>query len=273
MAASPQFPLKQSAAAFLLVGFPFSVSAEGKIDFNRDVRPILADRCFHCHGPDKETREADLRLDIEEDAKRDFGGYFAINSGNAADSEVYYRIISDDDNDLMPPPESKREMTDEEKEIIRRWIDEGAEYEDHWSLVPPTQVTDVRVSDESWISNEVDQFILNRLDEHGLKPSEEADRRTLIRRLSFDLTGLPPTPEEVEAYVNDASDEAYEAVVDRLLKSPRFGEHWARSWLDLARYADSNGFQADQLRDSWAYRDWVINALNHGMPFDQFTIE
>tara|TARA_B100001093_G_scaffold256893_1_gene245637 strand:+ start:18952 stop:22038 length:3087 start_codon:yes stop_codon:yes gene_type:complete len=273
MAPSPHFPLKQSAAALFLLGFPFSVSAEKKIEFNRDVRPILADRCFHCHGPDKETREADLRLDVEEDAKREFGGYFAIDPGNAADSEVYYRIMTDDDNDLMPPPESKREMTDEEKEIIRRWIDEGAEYEDHWSLVPPTQVTEVGVSDESWISNEVDQFILNRLDEHGLKPSEEADRRTLIRRLSFDLTGLPPTPEEVEAYVNDASDDAYETVVDRLLKSLRFGEHWARSWLDLARYADSNGFQADQLRDSWAYRDWVINALNSGMPFDQFTIE
>ena len=273
MTTSSQIPTGRWIAVVLSLTFSLGVSAEKKLDFNRDVRPILADKCFHCHGPDKETREGGLRLDVEADAKREFDGYFALVPGNAEDSEVYYRIMTDDDNDLMPPAKSKREMTEEEKEIIRRWIEEGAEYQDHWSLVAPKQLADVELSDESWISNDIDKFILNRLDEHGLKPSGEADRRTLIRRLTFDLTGLPPAPEEVEAYVNDESENAYEKVVDRLMKSPRFGEHWARSWLDLARYADSNGFQADQLRDSWAYRDWVINALNSGMPFDQFTIE
>tara|TARA_R110000850_G_scaffold96999_12_gene202676 strand:- start:839 stop:3922 length:3084 start_codon:yes stop_codon:yes gene_type:complete len=266
-------PVRVFAAAAVSLVLSTSLHAEEKLDFNRDVRPILSDKCYHCHGPDEEAREGDFRLDVEAEAKKKFDGYFAIVPGNAEDSEVYYRISTDDDNDLMPPSKSKREMTDEQKEIIRRWIEEGAEYDDHWSLTPPVQVTDVEVSDKNWGRNAIDPFILNRLDEQGLKPSEEADRRTLIRRLSFDLAGLPPTPEEVERFISDDSDKAYEKVVDRLLKSPRFGEHWARSWLDLARYADSNGFQADQLRDSWAYRDWVIDAFNSDMPFDQFTIE
>ncbi len=249
------------------------MSAEEKLDFNRDVRPILSDKCYHCHGPDKETREGGLRLDVEAEAKKDFDGYFALLPGNAEESEVYYRISTDDDDDLMPPAKSKREMTDEQKEIIRRWIDEGAEYDDHWSLVPPVDVAEGQVTDQKWGRNPIDQFILNRLDEQKLKPSKEADKRTLIRRLSLDLTGLPPTPEAVAAFLSDESQLAYEKLVNRLMKSPRFGEHWARSWLDLARYADSNGFQADQLRDSWAYRDWVIDAFNNDMPYDQFSIE
>ncbi|MEM9280802.1 MAG: PSD1 and planctomycete cytochrome C domain-containing protein [Verrucomicrobiota bacterium] len=246
---------------------------EDKLDFNRDVRPILSDKCFHCHGPDKETREGGLRLDIEAEAKRDFGGYFAIVPGDAEASEIFYRITTDDEGDLMPPSKSKREMTDEQKEIIRRWIEEGAEYQDHWSLVSPRHLSKVEVSDPSWVENEVDAFVLKRLDQEGLSPSVEADRGALLRRLSFDLTGLPPSLQELEDFLSDESPGAYEKEVDRLLESPRFGEHWARSWLDLARYADSNGFQADQLRDSWAYRDWVIDAFNANMPYDQFSIE
>ena len=265
---------KITPALFIVFAcFCSPLEAGDKLDFNRDVRPILSDKCFHCHGPDEASREGDLRLDIESEAKKEFDGYFAIVPGNAEESELYHRITTDDAADLMPPRKSKRNLTGEQKAVLKRWIDEGAEYEDHWSLVPPKRAAPKSASHKNWIRNDVDRFILEKLNEHNLKPSPEADRRTLIRRLSFDLTGLPPAPQEVAAFLDDASPGAYEKVVDQLLGSPRFGEHWARSWLDLARYADSNGFQADQLRDSWAYRDWVIAALNANMPFDQFSIE
>ncbi|MEM8952828.1 MAG: PSD1 and planctomycete cytochrome C domain-containing protein [Verrucomicrobiota bacterium] len=241
-----------------------------EIDFNRDIRPILSENCFHCHGPDKETREAGFRLDIEEAAKADLGGYHGLVPGDADASEVYYRIVTDDEGDLMPPLKSNRRLTAVQKDLLKRWIEEGAEYAEHWAYVAPER-PETGVLPEG--GNEVDGFVRGRLEEAGLKPSAEADARTLIRRVSLDLTGLPPTPEEVDVFLADDSPRAYEKVVDRLLRSERFGERWARPWLDLARYADSNGFQADQLRDSWAYRDWVIEALNADMPFDQFTIE
>ncbi len=253
-----------------------AVATDTPIDFNRDIRPILSENCFHCHGPDANKRDADLRLDVEADAKKDLGGYFALKPGDPENSEAWIRITHDDPDELMPPADSKRELTEKQKDLLRRWIASGAEYEEHWAYVPPTRPAAPKLTDagrESRVRNDIDRFVFARLAEENLAPSPEADRRTLIRRVSLDLTGLPPTPDEVNAFLADESPGAWETVVDRLLESDRFGEHWARPWLDLARYADSNGFQADQLRDSWAYRDWVIDALNANLPFDRFTIE
>ena len=255
-------------ATLLMPGFS-ARAADAPIDFNRDIRPILSENCFHCHGPDANTRDADLRLDVEDDAKRDLGGYFAIKAGDAENSEVWLRVDHEDPSELMPPPKSKRVLTTEQKDLLKRWIESGAAYEEHWAYVPPVRPEEFGES----AGSPIDHFVKARLDEEGLAFSPEADRRTLLRRVSLDLIGLPPTQEEVADFLADESDDAWETVVDRLLQSDRFGEHWARPWLDLARYADSNGFQADQLRDSWAYRDWVIDALNANQPFDQFTIE
>lgn len=251
-------------------------SSTPSIDFNRDIRPILSENCFHCHGPDAKKREGDLRLDIEADAKRDLGGYVALKPGDPANSTVWERLNHEDPDELMPPAKSKRMLTAGQKDLIRRWIEAGAPYAAHWAYAAPKrseppQLARKELADR--VTNEIDHFIFARLESEGLQPSPEADRPTLIRRASLDLTGLPPTPEEVAAFVGDEEAGAWERVLDRLLKSDRFGEHWARPWLDLARYADSNGFQADQYRDSWAYRDWVIDALNANLPFDRFTIE
>lgn len=254
-----------AAASLLAISSAFG---ETSIDFNRDIRPILSENCFHCHGPDAATREADLRLDVEEDAKRDLGGYFALTPGDPDRSIVWERIAHEDADEVMPPPNSNRSLTDPQKETIRRWIESGAEYEEHWAYVAPE-----RPEVPEGAASPVDHFVHSRLKEEGLSPSPSADRRSLIRRVSLDLIGLPPSPEEVDAFLADESPNAWENLVEKLLASERFGEHWARPWLDLARYADSNGFQADQLRDSWAYRDWVINALNANTPFDRFTIE
>lgn len=253
-----------------------SGATESPVDFNRDIRPILSENCFHCHGPDGNKRDADLRLDVEADAKKDLGGYFALKPGDPEASEVWLRIAHDDPDEIMPPPESKRELTAKQKDLLRRWIVSGAKYEEHWAYVPPSRPEAPELKEatlESRVRNDIDRFVFSRLAEENLAPSPEAARTALIRRASLDLTGLPPSPEEVAAFLADDSPGAWEKIVDRLLKSDRFGEHWARPWLDLARYADSNGYQADQLRDSWAYRDWVIDALNANMPFDRFTIE
>ncbi len=269
-----RFPFLFPSVFFALVA---SVSgAEAPIDFNRDIRPILSENCFHCHGPDANKRDADLRLDVEADAKKDLGGYFAIKAGDPEASEAWLRIVHDDPDEIMPPADSKRELTPKQKDLLRRWIVSGAKYEEHWAYVPPSRPEAPKPADasrESRVHNDIDRFVFARLAKENLAPSPEAGRNTLIRRVSLDLTGLPPTPEEVTAFLADTSPDAWEKVVDRLLQSDRFGEHWARPWLDLARYADSNGYQADQLRDSWAYRDWVIDALNENMPFDRFTIE
>ncbi|WP_037247817.1 PSD1 and planctomycete cytochrome C domain-containing protein [Rhodopirellula baltica] len=243
------------------------------IDFNRDVRPILSENCFHCHGPDAESREADLRLDTQTGSRRELSGSPAVVPNEPDQSGLIERIFSDDPDSLMPPPESKRKLSAHQKSILKSWIAEGGDYEQHWAFIAPTQPSVPGIDQATSSSHPVDRFIWNRLHERGLEPSRAADRRTLIRRVSLDLTGLPPTPEQVNSFVHDSDLNAYERLVDRLLASEQFGERWARPWLDLARYADSNGFQADQLRDSWAYRDWVINALNDDMPFDQFTIE
>jgi hypothetical protein len=241
------------------------------IHFSRQIRPLLSDACFQCHGPDEKQRQADLRLDRGDGlaAASDESG--AIVPGNPDASELYRRITSDDPLDRMPPPDSGKELNAEQIELIRRWIEQGAEWEEHWAFVPPAAVPPEVTS--PWINNEIDRFILERLVKGGLSPSPEADRITLLRRVSFDLTGLPPTPEEVATFLADDSPDAYERQVDRLLDSPRFGERMAALWLDLARYADTDGYQTDGDRDMWRWREWVINAFNDNMPYDRFTIE
>lgn len=249
--------------------------APKSIDFMRDIRPILAQNCFMCHGPDEAMREASLRLDGREavSAETDSGRQ-AIVPGNAEASELFVRVQTNEDDLLMPPPETGRELTQEQVALLRQWIDGGAEYVQHWSFQPPVAGRIPEIKDKSWPRNEIDHFILARLESLDIKPSAEAGRETLIRRLSLDLTGLPPTPSEVERFTNDKGQTAYERLVDRLLESPRFGERWGRHWLDLARYADSNGYLGDELRpNAWKYRDWVIDAINSDMPFDQFTME
>jgi len=246
----------------------------GEVDFNRDIRPILSNACFHCHGPDEETREADLRLDTHEGILTDLGGYAAFVPDEVDQSEAFTRIISDDPDLRMPPVDSGDALSDNQVALIRRWIEQGAEWSDHWAFVAPQRPalpTDLR--DSPFIKTPIDSFVWNQLQKKSLEPSPSADRITLLRRLSFDLIGLPPTVEEVDAFVRDSRPDAYERQVDRLLSSPHFGEHWGRHWLDAARYADSDGFEQDKPRDVWFYRDWVIDALNRDMPYDQFVIE
>ena len=256
-------PIRRVISSLLILPWMALQAEEDAPDFNREIRPILAENCFHCHGPDEKSREGDLRLDTFEGATE--GGEFAepVVPGKPDESELIARIHSKDPEELMPPPDSKRTLTKKEKKLLERWIASGAKYEEHWAWVPP-----VRASVPG--SKPVDAFILRRLEQEGLGFSKPAASENLLRRLSLDLIGLPPSPDDLERF---SKGENYEAEVDRLLASPRFGERWARHWLDLARYADSNGFQADQLRPSWAYRDWVIDALNSNMPYDQFTIE
>jgi hypothetical protein len=244
------------------------------VDFNRDVRPILASSCFACHGPDAQHREAGLRLDQRPAAIAPVeSGAVAIVPGSPAKSELYRRITSSDNDLRMPPKDSGHPLSAAQKETLRRWIEAGAEYAQHWSLQPIRSVPLPAVHDKSWPRNGLDAFVLARLEQEGLKPSREADRYALLRRVSLDLTGLPPTPAEVEAFAGDKSPDAYEKVVDRLLADPAYGERWARMWLDLARYADSKGYGSDPVRTIWRYRDWVIDAFNRNLPYDQFTIE
>lgn len=252
--------------AALFCGSAASAEAED-IDFNRDIRPILSENCSHCHGPDSDARKADLRMDTQLGTRADLDGTMAIVPGDLDASEAWQRINHDDPDEMMPPPDSNRHVSAKEKDLLKKWILAGGDFEEHWAYRKPVKAT---VPDDT---NPVDHFVRERLAKLGMKPSLPADKRAVIRRASLDITGLPPTPDDVAAFIADESDDAFELVVERFLKSPRFGERWARPWLDLARYADSNGYQADQIRDSWAYRDWVIDALNSNMPFDQFTIE
>jgi hypothetical protein len=244
--------------------------AEQKLDFNRDIRPILAENCFQCHGFDEKARQAELRLDVAESALADRDGVPAIVPGNPEESELWRRITSDDDAEKMPPPDSHRTLKPEQIDTLKRWIEEGAVYAKHWSFIPPAKAAIPRVSDDSWARNEIDFFILAKLDAVGLQPSAAADGHTLARRLSLDLTGLPPSAEEVEAFVTDKDPDAYERLVDRLLASPHFGERMALDWLDAARYADTNGYSIDGGRHMWLWRDWVIDAFNRNLPYDQF---
>lgn len=250
-----------------------STDSPSKIEFNRDIRPILSDNCFFCHGPDEAERKADLRLDTEEGARADLGGYFAVVSGNPDESELISRIHDNDPDSLMPPPESKRVLTEEEKALLQQWIAEGAEWQKHWAFEQPVKREIPSVSDTDWPINEIDYFVLRRLEQQSMQPSHEADRATLIRRVSLDLTGLPPSVEEVDAFLMDGSQNAFEKVVDRLLATSAHAEKLAWHWMEAARYADTDGYQNDGPRDMWRWRDWVIDAYRANMPFDQFTVE
>ena len=245
------------------------------IDFNFHVRPILSDRCFHCHGPDEKARKADLRLDLEKNIFSTIPqkNIFPIVPAKPDQSSVIRRILSHEQDFIMPPPESKLELTAEEKAILIKWVEQGANWKNHWAFIPPEKKELPDIKNKLKARNEIDYFVLNKLEKLGLEPSQEANRETLIRRLSFDLTGLPPTLKEINDFKNNQSEKAYEKVVDRLIASPKYGERWKWEWLDVARYADTNGFQADPTRTMWPWRDWVINAFNNNMPYDQFTVK
>ncbi|MCA9164735.1 MAG: DUF1549 domain-containing protein, partial [Planctomycetales bacterium] len=246
--------------------------ANDVVEFNRDVRPILADKCFHCHGPDSATREAGLRLDREESAKQARDGGAAIVAGKPDDSELVRRIRATSD-EQMPPADSGRILSAAERRTLERWISAGAAWERHWSFVPPRRPKLPSTKRTDWIRNPIDAYVLATLERQGLGPSPPADRMRLLRRVTFDLTGLPPTMEEMDRFLADSSPLAYERAVDRLLASPAWGEHWALEWLEAARYADTDGYQNDGPRDMWRWRDWVIEAYDRDLPFDQFTIE
>src|SRR5262245_7711848 len=250
-------------------GLSSARAADSTIEFNRDIRPILSAACLSCHGPDSAARQADLRLDKREVAVE----RAAIVPGDPDKSEMIRRILSTDADEQMPPAESKKTLTDAQKQLLVRWIREGAAYQPHWSLIPPQRPAVPKVGNSWWVRNPIDSFIAARLEAARLAPAPEADRRTLARRLSLDLTGLPPTRESVEAFVNDSAPGAYERLVDKMLASPRWGEHRGRYWLDAARYADTHGIHFDNYREMWSYRDWVIRAFNRNLPFDEFTIE
>jgi hypothetical protein len=249
-------------------------SSAAAIDFNRDIRPILSDNCFTCHGPDQSRRKAGLRLDRRDGALAELrSGNTAVVPGKRAESELWTRITAEEATEQMPPPSTGKKLTREQIERLGRWIDQGARWEEHWAYAPPKRPRLPSVKSPFWPQNAIDFFVLARLEKEGLAPSAMADRATLIRRVTLDLTGLPPTPAEVDAFLNDPSPTAYEKVVDRLLASPHYGERLALHWLDLARFADTNGYRLDNHRDVWKWRDWVIAAFNRNRPFDQFTVE
>jgi hypothetical protein len=257
------------AALVVAVCVTPALQAQERLQYNRDIRPILADNCFTCHGPDSASRKAHLRLDQRDVAIK----MEAIIPGNPAKSALVERICASDPKEIMPPAKTLKKLSAAQKDLLKRWIAEGAEYQAHWSFIPPKRATVPLVKNSKWVRNPVDAFILAELEAVGLTPAPEADRRTLARRVSLDLIGLPPTAKEVEAFVNDTAPDAYERYVDKLLESPRWGEHRGRYWLDLARYADTHGIHFDNFREIYAYRDWVIGAFNRNLPFDRFTIE
>ncbi len=276
---SQKFRLRHLAALLLVPGLGF---AEEVIDFNRDIKPILSTNCVACHGPDEKKRKADLRLDTHEGATMDLGGYRAVVPGDAAASEAMLRIKTDDPDEIMPPPKTGHALKPEEIALLEKWIANGAKYERHWSFVPPTLPEPPPVKRGGWGKNPIDAFVLARVEAAGLDTRPEAAPETLLRRLSLDLTGLPPSPEETRAFVaawqkvsaeGDERDTLWSAKIDELLKRPSYGERWAAMWLDLARYADSMGYASDNLRSIWAYRDWVIDAMNRNLPYDRFTLE
>jgi mono/diheme cytochrome c family protein len=250
-------------------------AAEPAVDFNREIRPILAKKCFACHGPDDTHREAGLRLDMREAAVKELeSGATAIVAGQSGKSELLRRITAADESERMPPMETRITLTAAQIDLLKRWIEEGASYAPHWAMVKPSKPPQPEVKAKGWPQSGIDHFVLARLQREGLSPSPRADKYALIRRVSLDLRGLPPTPAEVEQFVNDADPKAYDRLVERMLEDTAFGERWARMWLDQARYADSRGYGSDPLRpNAWRYRDWVIDAFNANKPYDQFTIE
>ncbi len=244
------------------------------VDFNYHIKPIISDRCFKCHGPDKAKQESELGLNVEagffktlkEDSTR-----HVIVPGKPEQSELYRRIVETDPEEMMPPPESNLVLSDFEKALIKKWIAQGAKYKQHWAFIPPTKSVLPKVKNKEWAKNEIDHFILQKLENEGIKPNKEADKERLLRRTSYDLTGLPPSPALLDRFLADETPDAFEKMVDTLLAMPSYGEHQAVAWLDLARYADSHGYQDDSYRSQWPWRDWVIHALNKNMPYDQFV--
>ena len=257
----------------LLVVLAFAAKSSAEISFNRDIRPILSNKCFFCHGPSEKSRKAKLRLDVEEEAFMEKDGFAAFVRKSLEDSEAWHRITSDDPDEVMPPPKFKKELTNDEVNKIKQWIEEGAKWEGHWAFIPIKKTNEPKTQLPQWIRNPIDSFILDTLNQKSLHPSPEADRRTLIRRLYLDLTGLPPTPGEINNFLLDHSQTAYEKVVDRLLASQAYAERMALVWMDAARYGDTSVFHDDGPRDMWPWRDWVLNAYKNNMPFDQFSIE
>ena len=255
--------------ALLLAVMAFANPAKAQVDFARDVLPILSDKCFHCHGPDDKARKASLRLDTQAGAFRTKNGVTTILPGKPGDSEVIRRMLSDDADEMMPPPDSNRKLDAKQKATLKKWVEEGAKWGRHWAYEPLPKSVPVPGND----ANPIDAFIRSKLTQEGLVPSPAATKETWLRRVSLDLTGLPPTPAELDAFAKDNSAQAFEKVVDLLLASPRFGERMASDWLDLARYADTNGYQADRAVPVWPYRDWVINAFNRNQHFDAFLTE
>ena len=262
------------------VAKPQAAKADGatppaaKVDFNRDIRPILAENCFACHGQDATKRKKKLRLDTRAGAIAELDdATHAIVPGKPDDSEMLDRLVSKIDSQRMPPPKTGKSLTPQQVALLRNWIAQGANYSLHWAFAKPERPATPAVKDQTWVRNPIDAFILVRLEHEGLQPSPEANKTALIRRVTLDLTGLPPTPEEVDAFVADNSADAYDKVVDRLLQSPRYGEHMARFWLDGARYGDTHGLHLDNYREMWPYRDWVLTAFNKNQPFDQFIVE
>ncbi len=260
--------LRFPAIVTLLVGIA-PARANDPIDFGRDVRQILSDNCFLCHGPDEATRQADLRLDVRAEAIE----YGAIAPGQLNDSQLWARITSDDPDLVMPPPNSGKQLTGQEQQTLRRWIEQGAKYSQHWAFAPPVRPKLPEVSDPTWVRNPIDRFVLKKLEQHGLEPSPQADPITLVRRLYLDLVGLPPSPAEIDRHLPDQKSSAYAQLTEELLASEHFGERWARLWLDAARYSDSDGYEKDKQRSVWFYRDWVINAMNQDMPYRDFIVQ
>ena len=257
--------------ALLLLAAAATAAPQPPVEFNRDVRPILSDKCFACHGLDAKKRKADLRLDLAGSATADRKGVRAVVPGDIGKSALWARINSADPDEVMPPPETHKTLSSAEKETLRRWIEEGAKFQQHWSFEPVRKVEVPQAARPA--RNPVDSFLFSRLESDGLKPAKEADRPTLIRRVAFALTGLPPTQADVDRFINDPSPDAYEWMVDQYLSSPRYGEEMARHWLDVARYADTHGLHLDNERQTWAYRDYVIKSFNDNKPFHRFTVE
>ncbi len=266
----PFILLKLSAIVAVTIFTVGTLRAQQSVDFNREIRPILADACFRCHGPDAEDRHAGLRLDQRVAVIDEFQ---VVVPGDVEGSELYRRITSDDQNTLMPPPDSGRRLNDEQKELIRRWIEEGADWQRHWSFIPPQRETIPEIRQKQWVTNSIDSFVLAGLEQARLSPQPESERHTLIRRVALDLTGLPPSPAIIKKYQENSASDWYEQLVDELLTSEHYGEHMARYWLDAARYGDTHGLHLDNYREMWPYRDWVVEAFNQNKPFDDFVVE
>ena len=262
--------LSSTFLSFLIICSEFLLA---EIDFTNEVRPILSEYCFHCHGPDKSTRKAELRLDLSEGALKDLGGYSAVIPGKPEDSELVFRLHSDDKDELMPPPETGKRLNDKQKKILEEWIKQGAEYEEHWSFLPISKPKIPAHVSKSKSSHPVDRFLAQRIEKEPFQFSRQADKITLLRRLYFDLVGMPPTPQEAKSFLQDKNNQAYTKLVDRLLADQRFGERMAVHWLDLVRYSDTIGYHSDVFMEVSAYRDYVINAFNENIPYDQFVIE